>query len=261
MRMRLPWPLPALLAWGGGWGCWQLLLSTGCPASVAWLAGLATGSLLALATCRGAWRRALALLGFPLATLALGGLPALPAWAWLLAALPWLLLYPIGAWRDAPFFPTPSNALQGLNQVPGLAAPQQVLDAGCGLGHGLLALRAQWPLAQFDGLERSRLLRWAAAWRCPWARLRTADMWATSWAAYDVVYLFQRPESMARAWAKARQDMAPGSWLVSLEFEVPGVLAQACQQAAGRRPVWVYGVGSQPLEKALNGPPRPPITP
>ena len=216
LRLRMPWPLPALLAWGGGWAVWQLILGQAGPAHLAWLAGLATGSLLALAGCQGAWRRALGMLGFPLATLALGGLPALPAWAWLLAAAPWLLLYPVGAWRDAPFFPTPADALHGLNQLPGLAVPRQVLDAGCGLGHGLRALRGQWPQAQFDGLERSRLLRLAAALRCPWARLSTADMWVASWAAYDVVYLFQRPESMARALVKAQQDMAPGGWLVSL---------------------------------------------
>jgi SAM-dependent methyltransferase len=238
----LPWPLPALLAWASGWAACQAGLAAGAPAAAAWCGGLFAGALVARASA-GRWRRTLAAAGFPLSSLALGGLPALPAWAWLLAALPLLLLYPLGAWRDAPFFPTPADALQGLDAVPGLKPPQRVLDAGCGLGHGLAALRALWPQAEFHGIERSRVLR-AAAWlRCPWARLRAADMWAAPWGGYDLVYLFQRPESMARALAKAGAEMAPGSWLVSLEFAVPGVPAQACVQAEGRRPVWVYRIG------------------
>jgi hypothetical protein len=47
-------------------------------------------------------------------------------------------------------------------------------------------------------------------------------MWARPWQGVALVYLFQRPESMARAWDKARAELAPGSWLVSLAFEVQG---------------------------------------
>jgi hypothetical protein len=78
-----------------------------------------------------------------------------------------------------------------------------------------------------DGIEWSWPLRVACALRCPWARVRRADMWKTDWSGYQMVYLFQRPESMARAAAKAQAEMAPGTWLVSLEFAVPGVLPHA----------------------------------
>ena len=47
-----------------------------------------------------------------------------------------------------------------------------------------------------------------------------------------MVYLFQRPESMERAFAKATHELAPGCWLVSLEFAVPGRTADArCRRA------------------------------
>jgi hypothetical protein len=69
------------------------------------------------------------------------------------------------------------------------------------------------------------------------------DMWAASWADADLVYLFQRPESMARAWAKAEREMAPGSWLVSLEFEIAARTPVARLEGAGGRPVWVYRIG------------------
>jgi SAM-dependent methyltransferase len=193
-------------------------------------------------TCRGRWRQAIAGLGFPLSALALGVAGPMPPWVWLLLLLPVLAVYPLRAWRDAPWFPTPADALAGLDAVVG--PRQRVLDAGCGLGHGLVTLQRLWPTAELHGVEWSPLLAAATAlrmrWRGPGARVRRGDMWAGSWAGFDLVYLFQRPESMARAHAKAVAEMAPQAWLVSLEFAVPGQRPVACLQGPGRRPVWVY---------------------
>ena len=94
-----------------------------------------------------------------------------------------------------------------------------MLDAGCGLGDGLLALRAAYPDAQLHGIERSWPLRCLCALRCPWARVRQGDVWRANWSPYALVYVFQRPESMLRALEKAGAELRPGSWLVSLEFE------------------------------------------
>ena len=77
----------------------------------------------------------------------------------------------------------------------------RVLDAGCGLGHGLQALRHAYPKAQFYGIEWSATLRWLCALRLPWARISRGDIWLADWSGYQMVYLFQRPESMARALA------------------------------------------------------------
>jgi SAM-dependent methyltransferase len=237
--VNLPWPMPALLAWGVAWLTWWGSMRFGAPAAWALVAGLLAGGALAL-LCSGGWRRLLAAAGFPLSAFALGPAAAWPAWAWLLLMLPPLLLYPMRAWRDAPFFPTPTHALEGLAAVVGSPAPARVLDAGCGLGHGLAALRRIWPTARLQGVEWSVLLSALAALRCRWAQVQRGDMWAGDWRAQDLVYLFQRPESMDRAWKKARAEMRPGTWLVSLEFAVPGQAPVACLQGPGRRPVWVY---------------------
>ena len=53
-----------------------------------------------------------------------------------------------------------------------------------------------------------RPLRWLCARRCPWARVAQGDLWRADWSGYQLVYLFQRPESMARAWAKGCAEMA-----------------------------------------------------
>ena len=160
-----------------------------------------------------------------------------------------LLVYPLNAWRDAPLFPTPPDALNDLPDCAPLEPGARVLDAGCGLGDGLIALRQAYPLARLEGLEWSRPLRWLCARRCPWAQVHWGDMWRADWSGCQLVYLFQRPESMARAAAKAQAEMAPGAWLVSLEFAVPGWPTHGqLHHAPGGRPVWVYRMpGGTPL--------------
>jgi SAM-dependent methyltransferase len=186
-------------------------------------------------------RRVLLMAGFPLSLMLLDA-SLWPAWLWLLPAAVLLLLYPVKAWRDAPLFPTRVDALDSLASRIPLPVGGQVLDAGCGVGHGLEALRAQWPLARLSGIEHSWPLVVLARLRCPQSIVHRGDMWGYSWARYDLVYLFQRPETMERAWAKACKEMKPGAWLVSLEFPVPDQDAEFSLQRDGERTVWVYRV-------------------
>jgi hypothetical protein len=55
-----------------------------------------------------------------------------------------------------------------------------------------------------------------------------------------MVYLFQRPESMARAAAKAAAEMVDGSWLVSLEFPIAGQSPDVQLLLADGRALWAY---------------------
>ena len=243
---RLPWPLPALATWLAAWGALWLLMplvaQAAWPPALAWLGAAAAAALLALLPRRASgWRRLFMAAGFPVSA-ALSGAAALPAWAWLLPMALLLAAYPLGTWRDAPLFPTPADALQGVAEVLPLPPGARVLDAGCGLGHGLAALRRSWPQARLEGIEWSRPLRVASALRCPWAQVRRGDMWADDWRGCDLVYVFQRPESMVRAWAKARAELAPGAWLLSLDFAVPGVAPTLALQRPGHQAVWAYRI-------------------
>ncbi len=233
------WPLGLLAAWGLGWLLQSALRAAGTAQWVAAAAGLALVLLLARRAAT-PLRRSVVALGYPLSWLAAG--TALPGWAWGAALAALLLLYPRRAWRDAPLFPTPAGALDGLAAAAPLAAGVRVLDAGCGLGDGLLALRRAYPQAQIEGIESSLPLLLAARLRCRFARLCGGDLWRRAWSGYALVYLFQRPESMAPAWAKACAEMAPGSRLASLEFAVPGVEPEARLACAGGRLLWLYRV-------------------
>jgi hypothetical protein len=209
--------------------------------------GLALGAASALGVTASLWgetwwRRLLIGAGFPLSlaiSLVSAGANTLPAWTWLLALCLLLLVYPINAWRDAPVFPTPIDALQELPQHAALPAGAMVLDAGCGAGHGLQALHGAYPEAVLHGLEFSWPLRFLSALRCPWARVRHGDIWLADWSAYDMVYLFQRPESMTRAVIKAA-ELREGAWLVSLDFEATRLIPTAQYRTPGGKMVWVY---------------------
>jgi hypothetical protein len=235
----LAWPLPALLVWAGAWGIHLGLTAHGTPA---WVAVALASCAAALVATRATtpWRRRLVAAGFPLSWLAANFAFALPAWAWLLPLGLLALLYPMRSWRDAPLFPTPEDALAGLASVASLPPAARVVDLGCGLGAGLRELRREYPQAAISGVEWSWPLRWLCALRCRDARVAHGDIWAHDWSGYDLVYLFQRPESMARAAAKAQSELRNGAWLVSLEFEVPALVAQGRLEGADGRSVWLY---------------------
>ena len=239
---RSLWPLPALAVWALAWGLFLALRELGLDDAPALLAATLAGGVLALfAGTRS--RRLIVALGFPVSLLA-GGVALLPGPVWLLGLAALALLYPLEAWHDAPFFPTPARALDQLDRLAPLAPYARVLDAGCGLGHGLAALQRPYPRVCLEGIERSRPLAWLARWRCqavgPRARIRRGDMWREDWSGYAMVYLFQRPESLARAVAKAGRELQPGAWLVSLEFEAAELVPQAVQHGPDGRPVWLY---------------------
>lgn len=247
MSRLLRWPLPALLAWGGAWLLYLALLPRLGPVGALLAAG-SCGALASLLADRW-WRRAMVALGFPL-SLALTGAAAVPAWAWLAPLVVLLLLYPVHAWRDAPLFPTPAGALLGLAQAAPLPPGARVLDAGCGLGDGLQALHAAYPQARLEGVEWSWPLALLCRLRCRrLARVRRGDLWADDWSGYQLVYVFQRPESMARVADKARREMAPGSWLVSLAFEAPGwVPAARLPAPAPQSVLWLYRISVDPAQ-------------
>jgi hypothetical protein len=234
-----PWPLPALLAWAGAWALFLAAASLAIPVGVGLALACAFGAVLALFGGT-PWRRVFVMAGFPLSLATSGWAGSLPAWAWLIPLVLLVLVYPVQAWRDAPMFPTPSGALSGLAEHLPLPPGAEVLDAGCGLGDALIALRREYPHARFSGLEWSWPLRIACGWRCRFAVIRRADIWQADWSGHDLVYLFQRPESMGRAVRKAQGELRPGAWLASLEFEAAELEPSAVLRPQGGRPVWLY---------------------
>jgi hypothetical protein len=235
------WPLPALLAWGIAWIAYAGLSSWGVAPWLTLLAASALGVPLSLWGST-PWRRVFIVAGFPLSLLASGIAGSVPGWAWLMPLALLLLLYPLRSWRDAPLFPTPSGGLRRLAALVPLPVQARIVDAGCGLGDGLRELQREYPAARIEGLEWSWPLRIICAWRCRFARVRRADIWAADWSGYDMVYLFQRPESMPRASEKATRELRHGAWLASLEFEAPTLQPRHVLKCLDGRSLWLYQV-------------------
>jgi SAM-dependent methyltransferase len=237
---RMPWPLPALLTWAASWSVFI--------AALRWLALppvvalLLAASLAITFSFRGEtrWRRIFIAWGFPVSLCASGVVGEVPAWAWLVPLAGVAVLYPVRAWRDAPLFPTPAGALQALPGLLPLPDGARILDAGCGLGDGLAELHRAYPRARLAGLEWSWPLRFACALRVPFAQVRRADIWREDWSGFEMVYLFQRPESMSRAADKAARELQAGAWLASLEFPVPGMQPQHTLECPDGRRLWLY---------------------
>jgi SAM-dependent methyltransferase len=245
------WPLPALWSWLAAWLIYAVALAAGLAPGPALAAGAAVGG--ALAWLHGErWRRLIIALGFPASVLALGWQGGASGLLWLapLALLWWL--YPRRAWSEAPLFPTPRGALDRLPVLAPLPAGARVLDAGCGVGDGLRELLHIYPAARVEGVEWSRPLAWLARWRARGASVRRGDLWADDWSPYALVYVFQRPESMPRLWAKACAELAPQAWLVSLDFAVPDVTPVASWQLPGGQFVWLYRPGRNAASKPAN---------
>ena len=231
--------MPAVLAWALAWLVFKAMGAVNAP----WVLALAAGSAVGVSWSVFGdtwWRRMWIGAGFPVSLLlTMPALAAVPAWAWLVPLAGLLLIYPVNAWRDAPLFPTPVDALKEAPQYAPLLAGSRILDAGCGLGDGLLALRQAYPRARLEGIEYALPLRLLCALRCPWASVCQGDFWRVDWSVYAMVYLFQRPESMDRAVKKAA-ELPAGAWLVSLEFEATQLHPTAKYRAAGGKMVWLY---------------------
>lgn len=233
------WPFPALLAWGACWAAFAGLRAQGASPAIAFVAGALLGVAIAVSGST-PWRRVFIGAGFPLSLAISGAASGLPAWAWLAPLAALVLLYPFNAWRDAPVFPTPRGALRGLAAQLPLPDAAGVLDAGCGLGDALVELHREFPRSAVAGIESSWPLRLVCAMRCRFATVRRADMWDADWSPFDLVYVFQRPESMQRAADKAGRELRPGAWLASLEFEIATCRPSRVFNCADGRPLWLY---------------------
>ncbi len=244
IRWLTRWPLPALWLWLLAWGAHEAVIAVGGREWMAFIAGSLIG-VVGTVFGNSRLQRVVIGVGFPVALAALGMGTALPVWIWLMPLVGLLLLYPIRTWGDAPLYPTPRRALDGLHRLAPMAGDRtrgeaRILDAGCGVGDGLRALRREYPHALIEGIEWSWPLVGLCKLRCSWAEVRQGDMWKADWHNYDLIYLFQRPESMFRAVEKASREMRPSGYLVSLEFEAPGLKPVSSLLGPGGQRVWVY---------------------
>jgi len=216
---------------------------------VATQAVIATGSAWVLHSAR--WWLPIHLGFLPAVVLAHGLTRQLglhPAW-YLAAFILLLLIYWTSFRTQVPLYLSNRATAQAVGHLLP-SRPARMLDIGAGTGSLLRPLARARPDCHFTGIELApapwllgRLLA-AGASNIDWRR---NDLFAPSWADYDVVYAFLSPVPMPAVWAKAQAEMKPGSLLVSNSFAVPGIDPEQRIEVTDRRgtQLYLYRIGEQ----------------
>ncbi len=231
-RKRLP---PAILAFFLQllalllvWGCWQLAWIWSEHSLPGWSLFLLQGIFAALLSAlwgMARWWRVIHLV-FPLAIFFMLHWQ-LPNWFYLLAFLFSVSLFWATYRTQVPFYPSLPATWRHVKSLIEIDRSVRVLDIGSGFGGLVLYLARERPLAICSGIELAPL---------PWlisallalvkkssAKFKYGNYQAVKLSEYDVVFAYLSPVVMPEVWHKARQEMRPGSLLISYEFEIPGV--------------------------------------
>lgn len=121
--------------------------------------------------------------------------------------------------------------------------PCHVADLGCGHAGLLRQLARTRPDCEFLGIEHAPIpWLWAklASLRLPNITIRYGDFWKLHLGLCDVVYAFLSPVPMPRLMQKARDEMRPGTLLVSNSFAVPGGNPEDIVAVSDRRETLLY---------------------
>ncbi len=73
-----------------------------------------------------------------------------------------------------------------------------------------------------------------------WAQVRQGDVLRADGSKYDMIYQFQRPDSMPRAVAQASAKLRSGTYLMSLEFEAQAMAPLGVLRTVANKHEWAY---------------------
>ena len=191
------------------------------------------------------WRKILAAGMFPLSFCAQFISQDVSTLWWAACALLGGVVFPRLDEISAPLWRSPRESAMGLH---GLLADKsntikKALDAGAGLGDAMAALLMVMPHAKIEGME-SAWLPWKV---CQWRfgnSVHRVDFWKQSWASYDLVYLFLRPEAMGKAKEKCMSELKSDAWVVCMDFEFEGCDSLASVEIKPGRYMRLYAVAN-----------------
>ncbi len=219
----ITWPVLSFVSWISDWLFFVLLIHLEIESSLAFFLVLFFILSKNLLIDLSKWQKLFLLLGFPLSSFLLQINQASSSVGWLMPLFILLLIYPPNSWKDAPIFPTPSNALNGLNFILDLKNNSKILDFGSGTGNGIRAILKEWPNSYVFGVENSILFYLFTKFKYPKATIIFKNMWDVHLSNFNVLYVFQRPETMNQIWEKAKKEMPPKSFVISLSFPIENI--------------------------------------
>lgn len=125
-----------------------------------------------------------------------------------------------------PYYPSNRLVWDAVANLLPQTAPIKFIDIGSGFGGLLFHLAALRNEDEFVGIELAPLplfvSRLRARWQASRAKFVRGDYAQLDFADFDVVFAYLSPAAMPALWAKAQQEMRPGTLLLSYEFDIPG---------------------------------------
>ena len=147
---------------------------------------------------------------------------------WFLGAfLLLLLIYGKVYQTQVPLYLSSGEAIEAVASLLPKDPGFSFVDLGSGCGGLLQQLNKARPDGIYQGIEAAplpfilskfRSLIGVSDWRVSWG-----DFWQMDLSQHDVVYAYLSPVPMALLWRKVREEMRPGSILISNSFVVPGI--------------------------------------
>ncbi len=133
---------------------------------------------------------------------------------------------------QVPFFPSRPIVWQEVAKLIPQDKPVRLIDIGSGLGDMPMHIAKFRPDSHIEGIEIAPL-PWLislvrAKLRCSSVVFKLGDYSALNFSNYDVIFAYLSPVAMLALWEKAHLEMLPGSMLISLEFEIPGIKPSLC---------------------------------
>jgi len=235
---RLPPSVTALLLQLAGGALSLLLLRiTGInpvPFAFALLCGTLSAGLSHLAG-QARWWLAIQLLFAPALVMTLSF--DIPPWLFLAAFLIMLTVYWSTFSTQVPLYLSSNKVWHALED---LLPPESTrfIDLGSGLGGVLTHLARVRPDGHYSGVEYAPLpflWSWLRTRPYPNCHVHWGSIWderlpACHLAQYDVVFAYLSPVPMEKLWHKAREQMRPGTLLISSTFSIPGHAPQQTVQ-------------------------------
>ena len=128
---------------------------------------------------------------------------------------------------QVPFFPSRPVVWQQVAKIIPQKKSVRLIDIGSGLGDMSMYMAKLRPESQIVGIEIAPLPWLISYVRSKFhrssAKFTLGNYQALDFSNYDVIFAYLSPAAMLMLWEKASQEMRPGSLLISLEFEIPGI--------------------------------------
>jgi hypothetical protein len=129
---------------------------------------------------------------------------------------------------QVPFFPSRPIVWRQVAKLMPKNQPVRLIDIGSGLGDMPMYIAKMRPECRIEGIEIAPL-PWLLSFvrgqlRRSSAIFNRGDYRTLDFGNYDMVFAYLSPAAMLSLWEKARQEMQSGSLLISLEFEIPGIV-------------------------------------